>query len=109
MLIFVIIFNLALSLLNLYLAIRLWQLRRVLARVTRTLTLVERRIHKIFYPAPEILLKGQQGTYALRLRYQKWLLHLERMGQVSSVISLGVRIWQRQSKHKRPRLFSLIS
>jgi hypothetical protein len=101
MLVFVIAFNLLLTLLNLYIAIRLWQLRRVLARMTRTLTLVERRIHKIFYPAPEIVFKGQQGTYALRLHYQRFLLQLELMGQISSFFSLGVRIWRHQLRKKR--------
>jgi hypothetical protein len=101
MLLFVIIFNLSLTLLNLYIAIRIWQLWRVLARVTRTLDMVERRIHRIFAPAPDIVLKGQKGTHTLRLCYQRLLIQLAIAGQFVSVVSYGMRFWQKQSRRRR--------
>ncbi|NJK51078.1 hypothetical protein HC931_25895 [Candidatus Gracilibacteria bacterium] len=102
MLLFVIFFNLSLTLLNLYIAIRIWQLRRVLTRVTRTLDMIERRIHRIFAPAPKIVSKGQKGTHTLRVRYQRLLIQLAIAGQFLSVVSFGVRFWQKQSKRQRP-------
>jgi hypothetical protein len=101
MLLFVIVFNLSLTLLNLYIAIRIWQLWRVLVRVTRTLDTVERRIHRIFAPAPEFVSKGQKGTHTLKLRYQRLLIQLSIMGQFVSVVSFGMRFWQKQSKRQR--------
>jgi Uma2 family endonuclease len=96
-----IVFNLSLTLLNLYIVIRIWQIWRVLVKVTRTLDRVERRIHRIFAPAPEFVLKGQKGTHTLRLRYQRLLIQLAIAGQFLSVISFGVRFWQKQSRRRR--------
>jgi hypothetical protein len=101
MLLFIIIFNLSLTLLNLYIAIRLWQLRRVLARVTKTLNWVERRIHHILSRAPAIAMKGQKGTLTLRWHYQRLLLQLAAAGKVSSVVGFGIAIWRRQSQRQR--------
>jgi hypothetical protein len=101
MLVFIIIFNLFLTLLNLYIAIRLWQLRRVLARVTKTLNWVERRIHHICSKTPAIAIKGYKGTRTLRWQYQRLLLQLATVGKVSSVVGFGIAIWRRQSQRQR--------
>jgi hypothetical protein len=101
MLIFVIVFNLFLTLFNLYIAFRLWRLRRVLARVAKTLTMVERRLHRIFYPAPEVVLRGKQGTHELRQRYQRLLVQIELIEKIFSLVSLGIGIWRRQMRGKR--------
>jgi cell division protein FtsB len=98
MLLFVILFNLLVALVNFYLVLRLWQLRQGLARVTRTLTKVERRIDRIFYPAPEFVFQGQQGTQHLRQVYQKLEHQLEQLQKILMLVNLGRRIWQ-----KRPR------
>lgn len=100
MLIFVIIFNFLLTLLNLYVAFRLWKLRQVLARVSGILNRVERRIDRIFYPAPEVILIGQEGTYHLRVRYQILISQLERLQQILMLVTLGIGIWQRQRKKR---------
>nr|ADN15986.1 conserved hypothetical protein [Gloeothece verrucosa PCC 7822] len=100
MLIVVISCNLALTVLNIYIAVRLWRLRRTLIRVTRTLTYVERRINRIFYSAPEFVLKGQQGTYVLRLYYQQLGFQLEQLQKLVSLINLGFTIWRRQTRGK---------
>jgi hypothetical protein len=86
------------------------QLRRVLARVTKTLMYVERRIHRIFYPAPEYLLIGQQGTKRLRAYYQILGLQVNSLQPIFILCSLGVRFWQRQYKQQKsllPRSFPL--
>ncbi|ACK71772.1 conserved hypothetical protein [Gloeothece citriformis PCC 7424] len=101
MLIFVIICNFVLSTLNLYIALRLWRLRRTLKRITRTLTFVERRIDTIFTPAPQFVIKGQQGTHALRLYYQQLSFQLEQVQKLIRLINLGLRIWQRQARFKK--------
>jgi hypothetical protein len=100
MFLFVICFNCLLTLLNLYLVFRLIQLRGVLARVTRTLTYVERRIHRIFYPAPDYILMGGQGTQRLRAYYQILGLQLASLQPILILISLGIRFWHRQGKRR---------
>lgn len=106
MLIFVISCNLALTTLNLYIALRLWQLRRTLIKVTRTLTYVERRIDRVLYTAPEFVIKGQQGTYALRLYYQQLGFQLEQLQKLVNVVNLGLRVWRRQTKPRRIHAFA---
>jgi hypothetical protein len=68
--------------------------------VTKTLTFVEHRLYRIFYPAPEFVIKGQQGTSVLRKHYQKLLLQLEGLQQFASVINLGLKLWRRQGKRQ---------
>lgn len=77
------------------------QLRRVLARVTKTLIYVERRIHRIFYPAPDYILVGQLGTKRLRAYYQILGLQVDSFQPIFLLFSLGVRFWQRQSKPQK--------
>lgn len=106
MLIFVISCNLALTAVNLYIALCLWRLRRTLVKVTRTLTFVERRIDQIFAPAPQLVIKGQQGTYTLRLYYQQLGFQLEQLQKLVTLINLGLRIWRwqtRQHKIQKPK------
>ncbi len=104
MLTFVFICNLLIALVNLYIAWRIWQLRRMLAKVAETLTSVERRIHSVLYPAPEVIVKGKKGTYSLRESYRKLELQLQKVEQILLLLSLGYKIWQRQSKPRgKPR------
>jgi len=100
MLVFIIIFNLALALLNLYIAIRLWQLRYFLIRVNKTLTKLDRRIHKILLPAPDVILKGYTGTHALHQNYHRLLFQIELITKILSLANWGIKIWYRQGKMK---------
>lgn len=77
------------------------QLRRVLTRVTKTLIYVERRLHRIFYPAPEYIVVKQLGIQRLRVYYQILGLQLKSFQPIFIVFSLGVRFWQKQSKRDK--------
>lgn len=105
MLVFIIIFNLSLTLLNLYIAIRLWQLRHFLIKVNKTLMRLERRIHKIFYPAPEMILKGYTGTHTIHQSYHRLLFQLEWVTKILSLMNWGIKIWYRQGKFKKGRKY----
>lgn len=98
MLIFVVIFNLLLSLLNFYIAWRIWKLWRLLVKVTAILNRVERRMQRIFEPAPEIMLRGRKKTSYLKQRYQKLEIQLQQIQQILLLASFGLRLWQRRSK-----------
>lgn len=101
MLIFVVIFNLVLTLFNLYIVLRLWKLRRLMVRITETLTRLEECIHSIFYNAPQIVFQGQTGTHRLRQSYQSLELQIQQLQKVLALVTLGVRIWQRQSIYSK--------
>ncbi|MEC4982740.1 MAG: hypothetical protein SAJ37_23870 [Oscillatoria sp. PMC 1068.18] len=101
MLIFVVVCNLAIAVINLYLAWRIWKIRRVLAQVTITLNNVERSIYNIFHPAPRLIYLGQKGTSNLRGRYQKLQVQLQRVQLLLTVLSLGLAAFRQQNRREQ--------
>jgi hypothetical protein len=104
MLFFVLSFNLGLTLFNCFLVWKLWQLRGILVRVTKVLTRVERRLHRIFYPAPEYIFIGQAKTYYLKQNYQRLCGQIQILQSLLLTLSLIIRYWQRQSRQRRHHL-----
>jgi hypothetical protein len=98
---FVLGFNLGLTLFNCFLVWKLWQLRGGLGRVTRSLTKLEHRLHRVFYPAPEFMLVGRTRTHCLRQRYQHLYGKIQSLQPLLFTFSLLVRYWQRQSRRRR--------
>jgi hypothetical protein len=98
---FVLSFNLGLTLFNCFLVWKLWQLRGVLVRVTKILTRVERRLHRIFYPAPEYIFIAGAKTYYLRQNYQRLCGQVQILQSLLLTFSLIIRYWQRQSRRRR--------
>ena len=96
MLIFVVVCNLFLALVNLYIALRIWKLRKVLANVTETLTNVERRVHRVLYPSPVVISKAQTGTAGLRESYRRLEMQMQKLQQVLVLLNFGYRMWQRK-------------
>lgn len=97
MLAFVIACNLLLTFLNLYLALRLWRLRRELIQLTQQLSRLERRLHFLFTTAPEIIYQGEQNTHHLSQQYQQITRQIKQLRQLLLVMSLLHRIWQRHA------------
>jgi hypothetical protein len=98
---FVLGFNLGLTLLNCFLVWKLWQLRSILVRVTKILTRVESRLHRLFYPAPEYIFIGQAKTAYLKQNYQRLCVQLQLLQSLLLIFSLIIRYWQRQSRPRR--------
>ncbi|NJP09868.1 MAG: hypothetical protein HC866_10595 [Leptolyngbyaceae cyanobacterium RU_5_1] len=96
MVIFVVITNVLIGLVCLFIAWKVGQFRRTLARATDTLLSVEQAIHHVLYPAPDAIRKGQVGTNQLRQRYQQLGLQLERVQRILSLLSLGQILWRRR-------------
>lgn len=103
---FVLGFNLGLTLFNCFLVWKLGQLRRILGRVTKILNRVERRLHHVFYPAPEYIVIAGAKTYYLRQNYQRLCGQIQILQSLFLTFSLIIRYWQRQPRQPR-RLWSL--
>lgn len=91
MLLFVICFNLGLTLLNVYIVVRLWHLQQYLKCITRTFTKLEKCSHRLLAPAPANLSQMKQGTVTMRRYYQllaKQFLFLESLLQGLQVIRI---------------------
>ena len=96
MLLFVICFNLSLTLLNLYLVLRLLRLRQYLKCTTQRLIRLEKCSHRLLAPLPPNLTHAKQGTIQFRKSYQKLsrqLMLLQGLLQSLQVINL---IWKRR-------------
>lgn len=99
MLLFVIVFNLILTLFNCYLVWQLWKLTCYLGKVTRQLIKIEQQVHQIFSPAPAVMLQVQAGTSECRDSYQHFIRQLEKLQTVVSLMRLLFKFWQRQKPY----------
>jgi len=105
MLTVVVVLNVLISLLCLYVAWQVWNLRRVLAAATTALILAERNTHNILGGAPAAISQGQIGVSGARESYQQLELQLQKLQQVLTLLSLVQRVWgsTRRSPSKRLR------
>lgn len=94
MLTVVLVLNLLIAGLCWYVAWRVWQLRRALAKVTAALVVAERCTHQVLQGAPDFLMQGQTGAYQLRNQYQQVLLRLQQVKQILSLLGLGQFVWR---------------
>ncbi len=99
----VVVLNVLISLLCLYVARQVWNLRRSLAATADVLTLVERNTHNVLYGAPQAISQGQLGVHSLRGRYQQLELQLQQVQKVLTVLGLVQSFWRAQSRQLRRR------
>jgi len=103
MLTLVIVLNVLLALLCLGGAWQVWRLRRIFSRVANTLSAAERRTHSVLHSAPRFILKGQTGSQALRLRYQKLEQQLQQVQQVLGLCRWAMAVIRRPGRRRSRR------
>ncbi|MFN6535475.1 MAG: hypothetical protein RM021_003775 [Nostoc sp. EkiNYC01] len=102
MVILVVIINTFISLILLYCAWQVWQLKQRLACIADSLTAYEICTHGTLDKAPENIYLSQQNISNLRQRNQALQIQIQQVQQIISLILLGRQIWQRY--FLRPRL-----
>ena len=95
MLFLIIAVNLSISLLNLYIAIRIWQLRILTIRITAILINYERYFNFVLGVAPQVIYRGQNNIYLTRQRYQLLQLRKAQIRQLIVLFNQSYRIWRR--------------
>ena len=95
MLFLIIAVNLSISLLNLYIAIRIWQLRILTTRITAILINYERYFNFVLSVAPQVIYRGQNNIYLTRQRYQLLQLRITQLRQLILLLNQSYRIWRR--------------
>ncbi len=80
--------NVVISLLNLYIAWKIWRVRQIIAKFTNTLVQVERKTHQVLYLAPELIIKSRQGTRNLRESHQELEQRWRQIEQVLKLLAL---------------------
>jgi hypothetical protein len=99
----VVVLNLLISLLCLYGAWWVWNLRRSLAAATKVLTDAERSTYAVLHGAPNAISQGQLGSRGLRDRYQQLELQLQQVQKVLGLLGLVQSFWRSQSRRLRWR------
>ena len=95
MIIVVVTINLIITTFNFYLAIKLWQLRKLFALITTALINCDNYLYAVLRVTPQILLKEQANIYHFRKRYQLWQLQLQKIQQIIVVLNWMYRTWRR--------------
>ncbi|UKO99520.1 hypothetical protein [Nostoc sp. UHCC 0870] len=91
----VVVINTLISLMLLYVAWRVWQLKQKIAFIGDRLTEYERCTHDLLYKAPENIYLGQNSIQQLRQSNQVLQLQIQQIRQIISILLLGRRTWQR--------------
>jgi len=94
MLTVVVVLNVLISLVCLYVAWQVWNLRRVLGAAADAILLAERNTYNVLHGAPEAILQGQAGVGGARDSYQQLELQLRKVQQVLTLLSLVQRVWR---------------
>lgn len=100
----VVIINLALALILVYVAWRVWQLRSQLAEVADILSTYEQSIHTGLSSAPEAIATVQISIQQLKQRSLLQDLQLFRLQQVLALVGVGQQIWQQSRLVRRSKL-----
>lgn len=85
--------NLSITLLNIYIAIRIWQLRILIARITKILSNYEYYFSLVLPLTPIIIYQGQNQIGQTRQRYQLLQLRVNSIKQLIWLLNWSYRTW----------------
>ncbi|QIR38442.1 hypothetical protein HCG51_18185 [Tolypothrix sp. PCC 7910] len=91
----VVVLNTLISLILLYVAWRVWQLKREISILADRFTHYERCCHAVLYTAPEKISTAQQNIYNLRQGNQRLEEQIQQVRQIVSLLFLGRQVWRR--------------
>jgi len=95
MIFLIIAVNLSITLLNVYIAIRIWQLRIIVARIADILVSYEGYFSVLLETAPLVIYQGQQNVVRIRQQYQLLQLQTTKIRQLFWLLDRSYRIWRR--------------
>ncbi len=100
----IVIINTLITLMLLYVAWQLRQLRLKIAQIADNLSAYERQAHAVLRGTPAAITTGRLGIYQLR-RGPKPLDQLIRVQQVLTLLGVGKQIWQQTRLTRRSKFF----
>ena len=95
MIFLIIAVNLSITLLNIYIAIRIWQLRIIIARIATILLNYESYFNILLQAAPLVMDRGQQNIVLVRQRYELLQLQTAKIRQLFWLLNQSYQIWRR--------------
>lgn len=85
--------NLSIALLNIYIAIRIWQLGQLLAKITAILDKYESYFQFTLKATPIILYEGKSNVSQIRQKYQLLQLQIAKVKQIIWLINWSYTTW----------------
>jgi hypothetical protein len=94
MIILIISINILITILNVYLAIKIWQLRQVIARITLLLINCEIYVRTLLYIAPPVIYQGNRNIHLFKSKYQATQLQIKKIQQMILLLNWSYRLWR---------------
>jgi hypothetical protein len=91
----IIAINLAITLLNIYLAIRIWQFKLFVARISTLFNNYERYFNILLTFAPKLIYQRQNNIYQVRQRYQILQLQITKARQLIWLLNWSYKNFRR--------------
>ena len=82
MIFLIVAINLSITFLNIYIAIRIWQLKSLVARITKILINYENYFDVLLDAAPVVMCRGQTSIQQARQQYQIFQLQVTKIKQL---------------------------
>ncbi|MBW4505987.1 MAG: hypothetical protein KME64_05705 [Scytonematopsis contorta HA4267-MV1] len=98
----VVALNMLISLVLLFVALRVQRLRLRFAMMADALTVAERIVHRVLYKSPECIYARKGNFYNLRQNYQILEIQIQNLQQIFDFLYLAQRIYRRYGS-KRTR------
>ena len=87
--------NLSITLLNIYIALRIWQIKLITARITAILINYENYFNLVLNVTPQLIYQGQNNLYQVRKRYQLLQLQITKIRQLIWLLNWSFKIWRK--------------
>lgn len=94
MIFLIVAINLSITFLNVYIAIRIWQLRRLIVRIADILINYENYFNFVLKATPIIIGRGQSNIYQVRRQYQLFQLQVTKIRQLIWLLNWSYRAWR---------------
>lgn len=95
MIFLIIAVNLSITLLNIYIAIRIWQLRIIIARITAIFINYESYFSVLLQAAPQVMGRGRQSISSTRQRYLLLQQQTTKLKQLFWLLNRSYQMWRR--------------
>ena len=87
--------NFSISLLNIYIALRIWQLGLLVARINTIIINYEAYFNLLLKSAPIVIDRGQNNIHQIRQRYQLLQLQVAKIRQLIWLINWSYTAWRK--------------
>lgn len=87
--------NFSITLLNIYIAIRIWQLGLLVARIDTIVVKYERYFALVLKATPIVIDRGQDNVHQARQRYRLLQLQISKIRQLILLVNWSYTAWRK--------------